>query len=288
MSSTTVYAASPSFLLANETSIRLGVFLLVFIVMAAMETLFPRKRRATQHRARWTTNWAFLMIDMLALRVVMPVLAVGAAVIADREGWGLFNRLDVPEWTGVLASVVLLDLLIYIQHAAFHRIPALWRIHKVHHADRDIDVSTGFRFHPLEILLSMGFKAVCVIALGAPAIAVVLFEIMLNAVTLFNHANARLPQPVDASLRKLIVTPDMHRVHHSVHRTETNSNYGSIASVWDRLFRTYVAQPRDGHEKMIIGLAEHQDRGPERLIWSLTLPFGPAPATDPSERSGQA
>lgn len=256
-----------------EGAIRFAVFAGVFVLMAVLEAVFPRKDRTLPRAQRWLTNGGFVVIDTLALRLVLPVLAVGMAEIAARNGWGLFNSLALPFWLEVALAFVILDLLIYVQHVATHKIPVLWRLHKVHHADRDIDATTGVRFHPVEIVLSMTYKLLCVVILGAPALAVFLFEVVLNAAALFNHANLRLPSGVDRIARRVIVTPDMHRVHHSVHRQETDSNYGFFLSVWDRMFRTYIAEPRDGHDAMTIGLSDYQDEKPARLFWSLWLPF---------------
>ena len=261
-----------------EGVIRFAVFAGVFVLMAVLEAVFPRKDRVLPRAHRWLTNGGFVVIDTLALRLVLPVLAVGMAGIAARNGWGLFNSLALPFWLEVALAFIILDLLIYAQHVATHKIPMLWRLHKVHHADRDIDATTGVRFHPVEIVLSMTYKLLCVVILGAPALAVFLFEVVLNAAALFNHANVRLPSGVDRIARRVIVTPDMHRVHHSVHRQETDSNYGFFLSVWDRMFRTYIAEPRDGHGAMTIGLSDYQDEKPARLLWSLWLPFRRVPA----------
>lgn len=262
-----------TFLDQYEASVRLGVFIGVFILMALLEIFFPRKQRKLSMAHRWFVNWSLVIVDTLALRLVMPVLAVGMAEIAARNGWGLFNAIALPLWVEIVLSILILDLLIYGQHVATHKIPILWRFHKVHHADRDIDATTGVRFHPVEIILSMIYKLVCVIALGPAALAVFLFEVILNATALFNHANIRLPLGFDRVVRTLIVTPDMHRIHHSVYREETDSNYGFSLSIWDRLFRTYRAEPRDGHDGMVVGLGEYQDVKPARLIWCLLLPF---------------
>ncbi|MDM3870718.1 sterol desaturase family protein [Porticoccus sp. W117] len=224
---------------------------------------------------RWLTNWGLVIIDALTLRVVFPILAVGVAVIASQKGWGLFNILALPLWLEITLAVVLLDLLIYAQHVLSHKVPLLWRLHKVHHVDRDIDVTTGARFHPLEILFSMVYKMLCVLLVGPAAAAVILFEVILNGSAMFNHANVRLPKKLDALLRSVIITPDMHRVHHSVIAGETDSNYGFFLSCWDRWFGTYVEEPRDGHDGMTIGLAVYQDNRPASLWWSLLLPFKP-------------
>jgi sterol desaturase/sphingolipid hydroxylase (fatty acid hydroxylase superfamily) len=209
----------------------------------------------------------------VALRVAVPVLAVGAAGFAQRLDVGLLNLWDPAPWLAFVIALVVLDLVIYAQHVVVHHVPLLWRIHRVHHADRDIDASTALRFHPVEIILSMGIKIAVVMALGAPPAAVIAFEIILNGMAMFNHANLRLPGALDGLLRLAVVTPDMHRVHHSVHMRETNSNFGFNLSLWDRLFGTYRAAPEDGHDRMTIGLAEYQDDRPSQLGFALWLPF---------------
>jgi len=260
----------------NEALIRLFVFATLFIAFALAETVLPRKKRMQARPHRWFTNWALVVIDSFTVRLlgwILPLLAVGAAYDAQQNGWGLFNQIGWPLWVEITLSVLILDFAIWTQHLITHKIPLLWRLHRVHHADRDIDVTTALRFHPVEILLSMLLKIVIVYLLGPPAVAVILFEIILNGTAMFNHANIRLPLWFDRLLRLVLVTPDMHRVHHSVHRDEHDSNYGFALSIWDQLFRTYVPQPKDGHEAMKIGLWWQDDR-PNRLGWSLWLPFG--------------
>ncbi len=262
-------------IMEHEALIRLGVFLGLFVLLAAVETYAPRRARAQGRGRRWATNWGIVVLDAVTLRLVallVPLLAVGAALDASARGWGLFNRLDGPVWLEVAAAVLILDLAIWAQHWATHKIPLLWRLHRVHHADVDMDVTTAIRFHPGEIALSMGLKIALVYLLGPAALAVILFEVMLNGMAMFNHANINLPARVDAVLRRVVVTPDMHRVHHSVHRDEHDTNYGFSLSVWDRVFGTYRAQPRDGHEAMETGL-EWRDGRPSRLGWALSLPF---------------
>jgi sterol desaturase/sphingolipid hydroxylase (fatty acid hydroxylase superfamily) len=259
----------------NEALIRLSVFLGLFALLAAIETLAPRRRRAEPRGTRWVTNWAIVIIDTLTLRALalaLPLLAVGAAVDAQAQGWGVMNALDLPLWLAVLLTVLIFDFAIWAQHLITHKVPFLWRFHRVHHADRDIDVTTAIRFHPVEIALSMLLKIGLVYLLGAPALGIILFEIILNGTAMFNHANIRLPQWADAVLRRVIVTPDMHRVHHSVDRAEHDSNYGFALSIWDQVFGTYIPQPKGGHEEMTIGL-EWQDDRPSKLGWSLALPF---------------
>ena len=259
----------------HEALIRLGVFATLFLLFAAWEALAPRRRSAQPRQGRWTTNWAMLILDAGALRVLallIPLLAVGAALDAGRMGWGLLNQLDGPLWLEGLFGILFLDLAIWTQHLITHRVPLLWRFHRVHHADRDMDVTTAIRFHPVEIAASMLLKIGLVYAIGPPALAVLIFEVLLNATSLFNHANIALPPGIDRWLRLVLVTPDMHRVHHSADRPEHDSNFGFALSVWDHLFGTYRAQPALGHDGMTVGL-DWQDDRPARLGWSLTLPF---------------
>ncbi|MAY21131.1 MAG: fatty acid hydroxylase [Erythrobacteraceae bacterium] len=257
----------------DEGAIRLSVFAGIFATMALAETLFARKTRTQKRTSRWFTNWALVVIDTAVLRIIFPVLAVGVSVYAQQKGWGLFNVIALPTWLEIMIAIALLDMAVWAQHVATHKIPLLWRFHKVHHVDRDIDVTTGVRFHPVEIVLSMAYKLVLVLAIGPAALAVFLFEVILNASAMFNHSNVKLPNGMDRALRAIMVTPDMHRVHHSIIMRETDSNYGFFLSFWDRLFHTYIAQPEKGHDGMVIGLEEHQDDAPSSLIWSLMLPF---------------
>ena len=259
----------------NEAIIRLAMFVGLFVLFAGLEALAPRRARRQSQTRRWITNWGFTVINTVALRALalgLPLLAVGAAIDAQNQGWGFFNFTGWPTWLEITLAVLIFDFAIWLQHLITHKVPLLWRLHRVHHADVDIDVSTAIRFHPVEIALSMILKIGLVYIVGPAALAVILFEILLNGTALFNHANIRLPLWLDASLRRVLVTPDMHRVHHSVHRTEHDSNYGFALSIWDRLFRTYIAQPKAGHEAMDIGL-EWQDERPSRFGWSLGLPF---------------
>lgn len=232
--------------------------------MAAWEVAAPRRRREIPRVVRWTNNLSLVIIDTAILRLSFPILAVGLAVLAEENGWGLFNVLDPPFWLAFLVSLLALDLAIYFQHVLFHAVPVLWRLHRMHHADLEFDTTTGLRFHPVEILLSMVIKLSIVAALGPPAVAVLVFEVLLNASSLFNHANIALPSRLDRALRLVIVTPDMHRVHHSIIPSETNSNFGFNLSWWDRLLGTYRAQPRHGHEDMTIGIEQFRTR---RDLW---------------------
>lgn len=232
---------------------------------------------------RWPNNLGVTILDALLVRIVLPTSAVGFGVLAESRGWGLFNLLSFPAWLEVTLAVVLLDLAIYGQHVLFHYVPALWRFHRMHHADLDVDVSTGARFHPLEVLLSFVLKFAAVAGLGASPLSVLIFEILLNATSLFNHSNLRLPPRIDRTLRYLVVTPDMHRIHHSVVNRETNSNFGFNLPWWDRLFRTYRPQPGAGHEGMTVGLDRFRDARELRLDRMLTQPFR---SDDPRRRSG--
>jgi sterol desaturase/sphingolipid hydroxylase (fatty acid hydroxylase superfamily) len=243
-------------ILAAEPMIRLAAFLGMLAAMAIWEVATPRRRREIPRVIRWTNNLALVVLDTAILRLTFPILAVGLAITAEDKGWGLFNNVDVPAWVAIVVSMLLLDLAIYLQHVMFHAVPGLWRLHRMHHADLDFDATTGLRFHPVEILISMGVKLAVVAALGPPAVAVLLFEVLLNATALFNHANIDLPSPVDRVLRLFVVTPDMHRVHHSIDPRETNSNYGFNLPWWDRLLGTYIAQPARGHQGMEIGIEQ--------------------------------
>lgn len=261
------------FILEHEPVLRLAGFLGLLLVMGVWEWRAPRRAPQFSKATRWLTNLGLSIFNSVLLRFLVPVLAVGAASWAEQSGFGLFNLVPLPSIMEWGLAFLLLDLLIYGQHALFHHVPLFWRLHKVHHADPDIDTSTGIRFHPVEILLSMGIKLAAVVLLGAAPVAVILFEIALNATSLFNHGNVRLAPKIDQIIRRVFVTPDMHRVHHSVYKVEANSNFGFNFSMWDRLFGTYRAQPRDGHLPMKIGLSEHQNAAPTGFFWSLGLPF---------------
>lgn len=264
-------------ILSAEPTIRLAAFLGVLAAMALWEVAAPRRRREIPRLIRWTNNIALVVLDTVILRLTFPILAVGLALMAKDRGWGLFNNLEWPTWAAIGASMLVLDLAIYLQHVMFHAVPGLWRLHRMHHADLDFDATTGLRFHPVEILISMGIKLAVVAALGPPAVAVLLFEVILNATALFNHANIDLPRPVDRVLRMFVVTPDMHRVHHSVDPRETNSNYGFNLPWWDRLLGTYIAQPAKGHERMEIGIEQFRTRRDLWLDRMLVQPLrGPA------------
>jgi sterol desaturase/sphingolipid hydroxylase (fatty acid hydroxylase superfamily) len=261
----------------SDGVIRLVVFACVFVVMALIELAAPKRTPVAPKGRRWLTNLGISVTATVLLRLMamlaVPLAAIAAAAYAQAHGIGVLNQLDWPEWIKIAVALLALDLAIWAQHLASHKIPLFWRLHQVHHADRDIDVTTAVRFHPIEIGLSMLWKIAVVLALGASPLAVFLFEVILNACAMFNHANIALPLWLDRPLRLLLVTPDMHRVHHSVLRREHDANYGFNLSVWDRLFRTYVAQPQGGHQGMTIGLTPYQSEAPTRFAWSLLLPF---------------
>ena len=261
----------------SEPAIRLLSFAVIFLTLAALEIWSPRLERAefraTLKAKRWMANLSILLLSSLALRVIFPLAAVGTALWAQTRGYGLFPLLGVKGLLAGLAAFVLLDFALWLEHLASHKVPFFWRIHRMHHADTGFDVTTALRFHPLEIVLSMFWKALVITALGAPPFAVLVFEIVLNGASMFNHANISLPLPADRILRKLIVTPDMHRVHHSTDKRETDSNYGFNFAFWDRLFGTYNGQPAAGHENIEIGLPDWRDERPANLLWSLALPF---------------
>jgi sterol desaturase/sphingolipid hydroxylase (fatty acid hydroxylase superfamily) len=262
------------FVLSHEPALRLAAFAAVLAVIAFWEVLAPRRSRTLSRRRRWPANLGIVLLNTIIVRVLFPTAAVGMALSAQTHGWGLLNRYDVPAWAAVAAGIVLLDLAIYLQHVMFHAVPALWRLHRMHHADLDIDVTTGARFHPVEIALSLLIKFAAIAALGVPPAAVLLFEVLLNATSMFNHANVRIAPALEPALRWLVVTPDMHRVHHSVERDETNSNFGFNLPLWDRLFGTYRAQPRAGHESMTIGVPDFRDSAEcSTLGGMLAIPF---------------
>ncbi|MCE8032268.1 MAG: sterol desaturase family protein [Halomonas sp.] len=267
-------------LLLHEPLIRLGIFLLVLAAMALWEFRAARREQRIRRWQRWPGNLSILVLDTLAVRLLFPLAAVGAALVAAERGWGLFHLLSAPLWLALPLSVLLLDAAIYFQHRLFHAVPWLWRLHRMHHADLEFDVTTGLRFHPLEILISMAIKVAVVTLLGAPAVAVLIFEVLLNATSMFNHGNVRLPEWLDRRLRLIVVTPDMHRVHHSIVRRETDSNFGFNLPWWDRLFGTYRDQPGAGHLGMTLGIEAFRDPRELRLDRMLIQPLlNPKPST---------
>jgi sterol desaturase/sphingolipid hydroxylase (fatty acid hydroxylase superfamily) len=261
------------------TAIRVGAAVAVFAAMALWEWRAPRRRLVAGRRPRWAGNLGILAIDILAVRLVSPTAAVGVALVAAERGWGLSPLLGLPYWAALVAGVVALDLAIYVQHVVFHHVPWLWRLHRMHHADLDIDVTTGVRFHPLEILLSLAIKMAAVAALGVPAEAVVIFEVLLNATSMFNHSNVALPQRLERIARWIVVTPQMHQVHHSIEREETDSNFGFNLPWWDRLFGTYRAEPKAGEAGLVIGLPIFRELAELRITRLLTQPFRNKPAS---------
>jgi sterol desaturase/sphingolipid hydroxylase (fatty acid hydroxylase superfamily) len=262
------------FVLANEPTIRLGFFLGIFTLVGLWEVVAPRRALTVSRTLRWASNLGLVVLNTVLLRLLFPLAAVGVAAFSTENGWGLLNHFEVPFAIAVPLAVIAMDFVIWVQHVMVHAVPALWRLHRVHHADLDYDVTTGARFHPFEIVLSMLIKFATITVLGPPVLAVVIFEVMLNATAMFNHGNIRLPAGIDRMLRWVLVTPDMHRVHHSVEDDETNSNFGFSLTWWDRLFGTYRDQPRAGHVGMSIGIHGHTDpREVDRLDGMLLLPF---------------
>ncbi len=262
------------FIMSNEEFIRMGFFFGTLTVMGLWEVLAPRRALTVSKAVRWLNNLGLVFLNSFLIRLVFPAAAVGMAVFVSEQGWGIFNYYDVPFWLTVVASIVIMDLIIYLQHVMVHAVPALWRLHRVHHVDPDFDVTTGVRFHPIEIFLSMLIKFSTIVILGPPVVAVVIFEVVLNVTAMFNHSNVRLNLTLDKFLRLVVVTPDMHRVHHSVEEDEANSNFGFNLPWWDRLFGTYRDQPRAGHEGMKIGIHTYKD--PKLVSWlpgMLWLPF---------------
>ncbi|WP_300178232.1 sterol desaturase family protein [uncultured Aliivibrio sp.] len=253
--------------------LRLGCFIVAFIIFSLAEYQWPRKVLTQKKSTRWLSNIGLVLFNSLILRLVLPLLAVDAALITHQEQWGLFNYLNTPSFLTGLLSILLLDWLIYWQHRAFHRVPLLWRLHRMHHSDQDIDVTTGSRFHPIEITFSMLVKITAIGLLGIPVEVVILFEIILNVSAMFNHSNIFIPKWLDRYVRVLVVTPDFHRVHHSIHATEMHNNYGFFLSIWDRIGKTYLVRPRDGQEDMKIGIALFRNEKEQRLDKMLTQPF---------------
>jgi sterol desaturase/sphingolipid hydroxylase (fatty acid hydroxylase superfamily) len=276
-----------NFILEHEPLIRFCFFFGILILMAAWELVAPRRPLTTSKASRWLSNLGIVAIDTLTVRLILPVQAVGMALFVETHGWGLLNNVILPPGMKIILGVLGLDLVIYLQHAMFHSLPVFWRLHRMHHTDLNFDVTTGVRFHPLEILLSMGIKMAAVAVLGPSAVAVILFEVLLNATSMFNHGNVRLPKEIDRVLRLLVVTPEMHRVHHSVVIKEYNSNFGFNFPWWDRLMGTYQAQPMRGHEGMTIGLSQYRDARRLTLPWLLIQPFfeaGKYPSGQPKDK----
>lgn len=259
--------------MSSEPWLRICAFGTVFLVMALWELKAPFRAHSLGRTRRWPGNIGVVVVGTLAVRLLLPLGAVGIATMAESGGWGLLNVWKPPGWLAIVIAVLVLDLAIYLQHVMFHALPALWRLHRMHHADLELDLTTGARFHAIEIVLSMVIKMAVVAALGAPPVAVLVFEILLNTTSMFNHANVRLPAWAEPIVRKVLVTPDMHRVHHSVEPRETNSNFGFNLAIWDRLFGTYVPEPALGQHGLVIGVKEIRDPTEQRLDRMLTQPF---------------
>jgi len=257
----------------KEQTIRFTFFLGTLMAVGLWEFIAPRRVLNESKTRRWSTNLSLVLVNTLVVRFTLPILPVGLALILQERGWGILNIITLPHWIKVVLAVLILDGVVYLQHVLFHFLPTLWRLHRMHHADLDIDVTTGNRFHPLEILISIGVKLAAISLIGPPVIAVVVFEVVLNASSQFNHGNISIPEAVDRWLRLFLVTPDMHRVHHSVLPRETNSNFGFNVPWWDRLFGTYRAQPELGHLGMNIGLKEYRDPSKLTLGRLLMQPF---------------
>jgi len=267
-------------ILDHEPHIRMIAFVGVFVGMATCELIWPRRALTLSKGLRWISNIGLVVFNTVLARIILPMAPVAFAGLCVDRGWGLFNLVELPFWSEVLVTIVIMDFTIWAQHVMVHVVPIFWRLHRVHHADQDYDVTTGARFHPLEILLSLGIKFAVIAVIGASPVAVLFFEVILNAMAMFNHANVRLPLGLDAVLRLVVVTPDFHRVHHSAIVQETNANYGFNLSIWDRLFRTYVAQPQLGHLDMKIGLDEFRGTTEQRLDKMLSQPFRKAKETE--------
>jgi sterol desaturase/sphingolipid hydroxylase (fatty acid hydroxylase superfamily) len=270
--------------MSTEITIRLGFFVGIFVLVAICEILAPRRALTTSRASRWFANLVIIGLNPLSIRLFFPVLPAAMVLLATERQWGLLNNVDLPYWLEVVTGVVVMDFAIYLQHVLHHAIPALWRLHMVHHADLDYDLTTGLRFHPIEIVISMGIKLMMVAALGPPVLSVLVFEVILNATSMFNHSNIHIPVSVDRILRRFVVTPDMHRVHHSVIIRETNSNYGFNLPWWDHLLGTYKDQPDKGHNGMIIGLSQFRDAKRLSLPWLIILPFVGDPGRVPINR----
>ena len=259
----------------SDTILRLTFFLSILIILIMAEILFPKKKRIHNRKDRWITNGLITLINTASVNIVhiaIPLIAIVAAVDVSNGKLGLFNVTNFPIWIEIILTVIILDLIIWGQHFLSHKIPFMWRFHRMHHTDRDLDVTTAVRFHPFEIIFSMFIKITAIYILGASAIAVIIFEIILNGMAMFNHANLRIPLRIENILRKFIVTPDLHRIHHSIYIDEHNKNFGFSLSIWDKIFKCYLDQPRDGHKDMKLGLKWQNDK-PTKLGWSLWIPF---------------
>ncbi|MCG7496183.1 sterol desaturase family protein [Vibrio sp. Of7-15] len=260
-------------IVGNELYIRLGFFLTIFTLVAIGELIAPRKRLTGSKPTRWCSNLSIVVFNSITIKLLFPILAVDVSYIATENQWGLIHWFDIPAPVAIVTAIILLDCAIYFQHVLFHHVPFLWRLHRMHHTDVDIDVTTGARFHPLEIILSMIFKILIVVLLGAPVVSVIIFEVLLNLTAMFNHGNVKIPKKIDKYVRYFLVTPDVHRIHHSVDGTETNRNFGFCLTWWDLIFNTYQSQPKQGHTNMTIGLTIFRKPHESRLKNMLTQPF---------------
>jgi sterol desaturase/sphingolipid hydroxylase (fatty acid hydroxylase superfamily) len=259
--------------ISYQDFLRVFFFFSILIIMMVYEWKFPRRPRSISRKIRWVSNLSLVLLNTVVLRIVLPILAIGIAAIVEQKRWGLLNLFFGYYWGKIIISIILLDFIIYLQHVMFHLLPLFWRIHRIHHTDLDVDVTTGLRFHPFEIILSMIIKIIAVIVFGIPVLAILIFEILLNATSMFNHSNVYIPIKLDKYLRWLIVTPDMHRVHHSIYPEETNSNYGFNLPWWDKVCKTYKDQPQDGHVNMRIGLNMFRDIKYLNIWQLLIIPF---------------
>ncbi len=261
------------FFMQHQQEFRLGIFAAALLIFMMLENIFPRRKKSLPLITHYLNNLSLSVVNSVLVKVLFPLGVFSFTLFLEKKEWGLFYLINLPAWLEIFIAIVLLDLLIYFQHVIFHKVPVLWRLHRVHHADVDLDVSSGVRFHPIEILLSMLIKMLTVMLLGVSPIAVMMFEIILNATAMFNHSNLRFPLGVDAIIRKILVTPDMHRIHHSIIRKECDSNYGFNVSWWDRLFRTYTALPQDGHLGMTLGLNDFRQKHDQQVHHLLMQPF---------------
>lgn len=269
----TMGATMADFLMTHQGPVRLAFFLTVLGAVAMWEVAAPKRKLVHSKAVRWAANLGVVGVNVLVVGLLVPITAVATALLAQERGWGLLNNVDIHPTVGMLLAILALDCIIYLQHVMFHAVPVLWRLHRMHHADTDYDVSLGLRFHPLEVILSLGIKLAAIVLLGPTPVTVIVFEVILNGTAMFNHGNVRMPLGLDRVLRLVVVTPDMHRVHHSILPGETNSNFGFNLPWWDRLFGTYKAQPKAGHEGMTLGLNEFRDPKYLTLPWLLEMPF---------------
>lgn len=256
-----------------ESYIRLGSFLAIFALLTIWEISSPKRKLLQLRYFRWFCNIGLITISSILVRFIIPTAAVGIALHVEQEQLGFLNLYELPFIVKFILAFVLMDLAIYFQHVMFHALPLFWRFHRVHHSDLDCDITTGLRFHPFEMIISIIFKFLIITSIGAPVLAVVFFEIILNAASMFTHSNIKIPSVIESMVRWFIVTPDMHRIHHSIKENETNSNFGFFISIWDRLLGTYIHEPAQGHVNMQIGLRKFREPKWQNLRWLIYLPF---------------